>query len=116
MKTPLKVGDRVRVYGKPGPDGGCWEAVIAACRVVAPWGVGMDVRSTYDNELYTVHPKQCRRLIKKPRRRMRIKISEEGGLLCDMNNSENFRVLEFIRHSPDGCCLEFIEVKPKGEK
>lgn len=114
MKTPLKVGDRVRVYGKPGPDGGCWEAKVVACRVVAPWGVGMDVRSTYDDETYTVHPKQCRRLIKKPRRRVWL---NENALRTDRNNEGGWSVCFEKPKVYLSDWVEFIEArKPKGEK
>ena len=66
----------------------------------------MDVRSTYDDETYTVHPKQCRRLIKKPRRRVWVNVDCHELFISDKAVPPLNRGWK-----------EFIEArKPKGEK
>jgi hypothetical protein len=77
-KRPLEVGDRVRVYGHRGFD---WKPTAA--RVVGfidDDTAGMVVR--VQSERYPaayVHPKQCRRLVKKPRRRC-VLVYERGAM------------------------------------
>jgi len=119
MKTPLKVGDRVRVYGssQAGVNLNGYPATVSNNLDKDGWVLIKLDEPVYTGKIpnisdtFTVHPKQCRRLVKKPKLRIRVKMSKEN-LMFDINNSENFRVFEFMRHNPDNC-LDFIEVKPK---
>lgn len=68
----FQVGDRVSVYGPDSSGGFCWchdgdSGTVHAIHV----GVVNSVEVKLDNfsELIWVHPKQCRRLKKKPARR-----------------------------------------------
>jgi hypothetical protein len=67
--TTLKVGDRVHVYGTPGPHAGGWAGIVVLPSVHAVWGAGVQVKSTYNKETYTVHEKQLRRLKPKEKKK-----------------------------------------------
>jgi hypothetical protein len=109
MKRPFETGDRVNVYGGPNPGwgvGGAWLGTVYDLAVKTNWGNGISVKSDYDGCGYVVHPKQCYRLVKKPKRRVWV-------------NPKVF----IPGHAPIEQCLclsendwpEFIEVKKKGQ-
>lgn len=60
----FKVGDRVRVYG------GAFVEVAVIRSIDADTGILSCGQRKGTNEWLMAHPKQCRRLVKKPRRRV----------------------------------------------
>jgi hypothetical protein len=62
MSKPFEAGQRVRVYGRPGPDAGCWSGTIEHLDHKERWGDAIVVKSDFDHKSYAVHPKQCRLL------------------------------------------------------
>jgi hypothetical protein len=104
--TPA-VGERVRVYGLvTRPDGnpmGC----ITDCGVFVFAGVDLPgelwkIKSPEDGCIYAAHPKQCRRLVRRERRRVYVKFYNDG------------RVAEVAAagHGP-GDWIEFVEAHRK---
>lgn len=77
MKRPLQVGDRVAVYHGGRRlvgvlvDDSMTNRTWLSCRIDHPNG---------DSETFAVHPKQCRRLVKKERRRTTVEVQYDGRL------------------------------------
>lgn len=104
-KRPLEIDDRVRVYGRPGPDGGPWAGRVTAKHLRQNWGIAIGVTSEFDNVEYAVHPKQCRRLVKKPRRTCTLGYSYAGGWeIIDSPSSDG---------TNDGEEIKFVEARRK---
>lgn len=108
--SKLKIGDRVMVYGavqigdqsyKARPGG---KATIIYYPNSDPYVQFDDDRDTH----YSVDPKQCRRLVKKPRRRIWIKIIVQ-------NESSDYKATQYICSSfkVDDGFVEFIEAQKK---
>lgn len=119
MKTPFKVGDRVRVHGNSQTgaieevpyDG--WKARVV--RVFNQFAIQVEpLNLKTDETSFTVFIKQCRRLIKKPRRRVWL---NENALRPDRNNEGGWSVCFEKPKVYLSDWVEFIEArKPKGEK
>jgi hypothetical protein len=80
VKAPLKVGDRVRVYSHYGPYTGTVHSTGA--EILSPYGgaaTGMINVLSESGEIWTQHPKQCRRLKKRKPREWFIWIDENTG-------------------------------------
>lgn len=124
MKTPFKVGDRVRVYGAKGAN---------ALKVFDGKVTNDDLRKIYESDERTipfgipwresgliqvdgcvlVYPQQCRKLVKKPRRRVWV-IEQDGHLRYGTWNTERFNQSEVIGYGNNCREIEFIEVpRPK---
>lgn len=94
MAVNMKVGDKIVIYN----NGERFTALVAAL----PLGENQNI--VVDNgrsPAFYVHPKQCRRLVKKERRRVWIHpscIGKVGGIYDS---------------PPSYDCLEFVEVKNK---
>lgn len=75
--TEFKVGDRVRVYGW---FGGKDDPSLAdqACEVIDVEGTRLVVRPKHWTKNVIAHAKQCRRLVKKERRRVWLKPNPGG--------------------------------------
>jgi hypothetical protein len=121
---PFKIGDRVAVYGKVGER----QLYRQTGTICDPYdGVN------YNNELLTVffdfdlktqqcpkqelvHPKQCRRLIKKERKRIWVKPAPAVIDIVGLNSTAVIQSTESIRQAsstPKKGWIEFIEVKKK---
>lgn len=81
MKKPFEVGDRVAVY-----DGGKRKTgkVSAVDEMFGTLGVDYDLP---DRRCF-VHPKQCRRLVKRERRRALLSMSKDGEWSVDAFTGE----------------------------
>lgn len=105
----LKVGDRVRVYGWDFDDPK--EALIFNAEVLEKLSNGMlKVRNPRLDGDDFVHPKQCRKLVKKERRRVWIHFNEKTPEreICHLNPPG-----KNAHEVCDGNCIEFREVKRK---
>lgn len=95
MKKPFQVGDRVRAYS--------WAAVYAG-RVIRVEGdrvyLGLDGGGNLD-----FHPKQCRRLVRKERRRVWVKLPTDFH--------PQHRANGMVSVDPVDGWVEFIEVRRK---
>lgn len=118
----FKAGDRVNVYGG-GPDDGCWSGMVVGFRS-QPWGTGITVESSFNSIIYTIHPKQCRLLKKKERRRIWIYESCFNEIQ-DVNHISDDKSFQCLRDNPmvftkpskttdiKDPLIEFVEVKKK---
>jgi hypothetical protein len=115
MKKPFQVGDRVAVYGL---DGNCELVRIKTTITGLPANgqLYLDEKDTvkttvprYDFSM--AHPKQCRRLVKKPRRRVWVNQYTEGvygSAYAEQGAAENAG-----RNSQGRELVEFVEVRRK---
>lgn len=109
-KMKFEIGDRVCVYGRPGPDAGCWSGKVTSvdggsCQ--AHWGKGIKVLSDYDSKEYVVHPKQCRKLkLRKNRQELWI---EKSWLMYYISEKGSVRAAKPQEHAED--FLHVREVK-----
>ncbi len=105
-KEPFKAGDRVRVYGM-GNDMTAreLEGTVVDVHQKTTW-MKID-GSRYEGE-YWVHPKQCRRLVKKPLARLWVNIYPGGhfGTHLTKEEAENAPTNGATR-----VAVEFIEVR-----
>lgn len=103
----LKVGDRVRVYGWDFDDPK--EALIFNAEVLEKLSNGMlKVRNPRLDGDDFVHPKQCRKLVKKERRRVWLTFYKDNGY----SNIYTFNPLRSaLKEGAE--VFEFIEVKRK---
>lgn len=111
MKTPFAVGDRVRVYGVSRKCGGdLVESHTGTVRFL--WETECEVEGP-DRTLSIAHYKQCRRLIKRPRRRVWI---TENALnrLADFAENESTEAT-ISKKKIVGTDIEFIEARSKNE-
>jgi hypothetical protein len=65
--SKLKVGNRVRVYGRPSPGCGIspWSGVVVEQDKGPHEGDSISVKAEFGGKVFDVHPKQCRKLKKK---------------------------------------------------
>lgn len=114
MKKPFAVGERVRVYGSSVRH---WYEGEVASGVVCEPGAEHLVRVKIDgtDRYCEFHPKQCRRLIKKQRRRIWAYITGDGNICVSTE-----KPTDGCMCSNEYCCekryfasgwSEFIEVK-----
>lgn len=94
----LKVGDRVALY--------CGGRVVT--NITAVFSSDGTVRTDHSGAS-VVHPKQCRRLVKKPRRRVWVSVKSAPGIwpeviFEDPTKSDHYDAIEWT---------EFAEVKGK---
>ncbi len=113
MREPLKVGDRVRVYGHVARNGKPLVGHIHEKPVdVSEKFRGDNYVLIYDEEYpdsgYYAHPKQCRRLVKKERRRVWV---ERGSFRGDTYEIGNGRYQPVVSLKPVPEWVEFIEVR-----
>lgn len=109
-REPFKIGDRVRAYGH-WPlvhKGGCYTGKVCASDSPESWGTGLLIQLDDDESFLTVHPKQCRRLVKKKRRRLWIDPKVFGEY-----EGRYFAGPQLVSKYPDFNFLEFVEVKKK---
>lgn len=97
MKTPFKVGDRVAVYSGRGRFVGTVETVMNTI---------LEVR--LDGRVGQFHSHQCRRLVKKPRRRVWI---AESNLVDSINSGLGVPAYRTRPGFSDQ--IEFVEVRRK---
>jgi|SRR5271157_2534169 len=97
--SKFKVGDRIRIYGFDSDD-----ATLVLARTVV--SVSPNLIETDGGEF--CHPKQCRRLVKKQRRRVWIL---EDDLVFDSDGTSDCLLSTEKLHPTD---IEFIEVKKRG--
>lgn len=90
--SKFKVGDRVKIYHHRTP-------LIGVVNHITEDGM---IKIDLSEVGYIYHPKQCRKLVKKERRRAWIKLTDYGQI-------DGWASCE--RHSPGW--VEFIEVKKK---
>lgn len=106
--TKFAVGDRVRVYGWFGSTADpCLSDTPCTIERIDDSG-HLYVRPKKWNKQVIVHPKQCRKLIKKERRR--VWIAREGLASIPACSTRNISVSDHVRFSDD---IEFIEVVKK---
>lgn len=99
MKREFKVGDRVRVYGAR--YNGTVEPFVATIEHIYQNG---SIKVSSDNIMYCeIHPKQCRHLVKKERRRIWVKFHPQGQIYT----------VECSEPQEEGW-IEFVEVRRKG--
>lgn len=96
----FKVGERVAVYDGFGRDIGIVEEIRDGILSIG----------SEDSDRFVAHPKQCRRLVKKPKRRVFLRESAGGNLTSgwtiDIDTASDFG-------HPNGKWIEFIEVRRK---
>lgn len=103
----FKVGDRVAVYNYLGRNTG----KISSLDDAGSFFVGLD-QFVNGNDTMRAHPKQCRRLIKRPQRR--VWISEEQLRLLNVYDALQRTQISLSKILEDD--VEFVEVrKPKGK-
>lgn len=85
-KEPLKVGDRVAVYGWLGNERGFASGEIGDVTHASLEEVKVELDDIVNDDPYVLHPKQCRRLKKKARREWWI--SKETGEVTSARNGE----------------------------
>jgi hypothetical protein len=85
QKKPLVPGDRVRVYGRPSPGLGvnAWSGRVVTQDPGPHEGGTITVLSDYGQGRFDVHPKQCRRLVKKKPKPAREEARIERWLVND---------------------------------
>lgn len=115
MKRPFEVGERVRVWGAGWQTRGFGDELKFSETVQSPWSAkvikidcgNLIVRRDGDNpgDLLSVYPQQCRRLVKKPRRRVWVSFKRVPGM--DEHPDEVFA----IKTKSD--LVEFIERRGK---
>jgi hypothetical protein len=107
----LKVGDSVAVYGiclvpSAGRSSGTvmdrWVGTVHRIHQ----GIGIEVRSHEDECVYSVHPKQCRRLVKRQKRRIWI----HPDIMIRSGNEMYGRP---ISDEPTKGFVEFVETREK---
>lgn len=103
MKTKFELGDAVKVYATLNGVVAETRGVIEGKRIDGMLLV--DFGSQYKG-LCAAHPKQCRKLVKKPRRRVWIHLNDIGA-----RNRDWPIVVE--SDLSEGSRIEFIEVKNK---
>lgn len=104
--TEFKIGDRVRVYGATY----AYQCAVGAVTVINADGtlhVATGLRS--QPLIESAHPKQCRKLIKRPRRRAWLLFRKET--MVSLAHTCNKPSPEWA--SVDQTIIEFIEVKKK---
>lgn len=120
MKTPLKVGDRVAVYGAGdarfiyfGSD-----RLIGNIRSTQETGtvkIEIENLSSQDTEghnaVIKVHSKQCRRLVKKERRRIWVKKTAVDYVMADGKHTSGTISKSKLDAAHYGTMVEFIEVR-----
>lgn len=119
--TYFKKGDRVRVYDLQLLNycmSRSAKGTVASAETLNHLVVKMDERKTEEDQ-WIVHPKQCRKLVRKPRVRVWLPVKVEA---CDVEAFEE-QVWRWLTESPEPDYMylhrEFVEVKPKkqqGEK
>jgi hypothetical protein len=98
-KSPFQVGDRVRVYGIVVRMFGAGEAIKKVATVTS---VDDELLILDDGgDAFYAHPKQCRRLVKKERRRYWL----------NPNISAHYDGTFWIDNKPHEGWIEFVEVK-----
>lgn len=107
----FKVGDRVAVYGVlydcyAGPVGVAVNRKVAEV-VGIPFENQLKIEIISDrSSWYFVNPKQCRKLVKKKRRRIWVRDDEMSkfiqGRMC---------AVDAMSFKPDAPCVEFVEVR-----
>jgi hypothetical protein len=108
--SDLKVGDRVRVYGT---DRNC-EPTSAVGTIVGfapngcPYFAEHEVSKKGQCDLTMPHPKQCRRLRVKKRRRLYAAIPDYGVNVVSACFDRDFAVGRF---HPGDAIVEFVEVR-----
>jgi len=115
MKKSFKVGDRVRVYGVTKCMGDDKVNCVSDRRsgLVVDYDSDDDyVRVRINGETHLAHPKQCRRLVKKARRRIwvdsdSIGILEKSGPLSSVHHASVYN----YSYPTDG--VPFVEVRNK---
>ena len=107
----FKVGDRVAVYGHR-----CLEWMRTAGTVLQVAtdkheGCTMLIKVPQRGDVYA-HPKQCRRLVKKERRRVYIPLND---LHARLNFKSAAELLSYLEIETDGSpnYMEFVEVRRK---
>lgn len=114
-QSKFKVGDRVAVYGIAF-DGMRCKSFYGTVTEVLDDGwlvVNPDCPETNAND---VHEKQCRRLVKRERRRVWIKCGRHGGLSSLGGQLKNPVVFGSSTKSHDPEYVEFVEVRKRGGK
>lgn len=110
MKTPFKVGDRVRTYA--GYSGDCISVKAGVIKNILPKGVLEIAEDGVKDGTRWAHPKQCRRLKKKERRRIWIRKKSDNFPLSTSANRLNEEVLLFPPQPlVSKYYVEFVEVK-----
>lgn len=111
--TNLKVGDRVMVYGwvqmhhtpyQPRGGGKATVVWVSGTHVHVKFDAHANGEVGGDQTHYSIHPKQCRRLIMKQRRRWAVKFDRDGAV-----ESYTYELRAF----QPGEAVEFIEVRQK---
>lgn len=110
MASKFNVGDRVAVYDGKRRVGYVLSTDVDTRKYTGPIEVSNVRNGKGDEWAWTnyVHPKQCRRLKKKARRRVWLHPTKDG-----YNFPETVHFGLDVRHC--GNCVEFIEVRRKGE-
>lgn len=105
----FKVGDRVAVYPKAFER---MTGIIDSTHITDYTFMVVKLDERYGSDVYTYHPKQCRRLVKKPRRRVWIFNPDafDAGYVSDVSKKPLEGYVEFIEALKP---VEFIEVKKK---
>lgn len=99
-KRKLEVGDRVRAYGRQWDQGVGFIDIVGT---ISAFVAGEALVNTGDRVI-CCHPKQCRRLVKKERRRVWIR-----GL--DLHTRSATPVVAYQKVDRDADFVEFVEVR-----
>lgn len=111
MKRPFVVGDRVAVYSCKREVGVIIEPPTHHHTAGNLWVEFHRKDGSWEKTL-SVHPKQCRRLIKKKLRSILIQCGKDGELSHTSGKlSNNVKFYWEGRHSVDDGYVEFVEVK-----
>jgi hypothetical protein len=113
MKKPFQVGDRVAVYGHGGIGWKRWTGRVLdptkGAEILGPDFIRVEIEKL--NEVVHAHEKQCRRLVKKPRRRVWLGEDDmkEKGLVTGWGGIVDISATG----KPEKGFVEFIEVRRK---
>lgn len=104
MKQPFKVGDRVAVYGFGNIGPGKTPYYLRGSRGIVVEVLDYDELDVAVGEFtYNVHPKQCRRLVKRERREYWIAVPSADGYMSSV-----FLVRPETRNASDGLSVRDI--------
>lgn len=106
--TKLKPGDRVRVYGTGFRNGEAFGTSASVHNGIVRNIHGVFISVTLSSrDWICVHPKQCRKLVRKERRRIFVYPSE-------FSKPEAYRVYAYTKESNRNTgAIEFVEVRKK---